>query len=84
MVDVMRRLDGGADTEFLAVADEVPRRRVRGLRFPVLPSMPLVAQLGGGGAALAGSFSQFGAGITLIVGGIAAVVLGMLREAGRI
>lgn len=62
----------------------VPRRRVRGLRFPVLPSPALLAQLAGGAGALAGVYLKFGSGITLIVGGVAAVVLGMLKEAGKV
>lgn len=61
-----------------------PRRRVRGLRFPVLPSWALSAQLAGGVATLAGVYLKFGSGITLIVGGVAAVVLGALREAGKV
>lgn len=62
----------------------VPARRVRGLRFPVLPSGTLLAQLGGGLATLAGVYLAAGIAITLIVGGVAAVVLGALREAGKI
>lgn len=62
----------------------LPRRRVRGLRFPVLPSGAWLAQVGGGLAALVGSYLQFGLAITLIVGGLAAVVLGSLREAEKI
>jgi hypothetical protein len=61
-----------------------PRRRVRGLRLPAVPSWPLLAQLGGGISTLAGVYLQWGPAITLITGGVAAAVVGMLREAGRI
>jgi hypothetical protein len=63
---------------------EVPRRRVRGLRMPVLPSWPLVAQVGGGIAALVGVYQEWGSPAALMAGGAAAVVVGMLREAGRV
>ena len=61
-----------------------PRRKVRGLRFPVLPSGSWLAQVGGGIAALAGVYLQFGLAIALIAGGLAAVTLGALREAGKV
>ena len=61
-----------------------PRRRVRGLRLSVLPSAPLLAQVAGGGAALAGVWLTWGASIALIAGGVAAAVLGALREAGKL
>jgi len=60
------------------------RRKLRGLRFPVVPTGGWLAQVGGGVAALVGSFMQFGAPITLIAAGLAAVVLGSLREAEKI
>lgn len=61
-----------------------PARRVRGLRMPVLPTGSWLAQVGGGFAALAGTYIVAGLGITLIVGGVAAAVLGALREAGKV
>jgi hypothetical protein len=61
-----------------------PRRRVRGFQIRALPSVPLVAQLGGGAAALAGVYLAWGTAIALIVGGVAAVALGALREGGKI
>lgn len=61
-----------------------PRRRVRGLRFPVLPSGAWLAQAGGGAATLLGAYLAFGIAVTLIIGGVAAVVLGALREAGKV
>lgn len=61
-----------------------PPRVMRGLRFPVLPSGSLLAQVAGGAAFLAGTYLQFGAGVSLIVGGAAAAVLGALREAKKI
>lgn len=61
-----------------------PRRRVRGLRMPVLPSGPLAAQVGGAAATLGGVYLAWGVAVTLIVGGVAAVVLGALREAGKV
>lgn len=64
---------------------QVARPRVLpGLRLPVLPSGPLLAQVLGGGALAAGTFLQFGVAVTLIVSGAAAVLLGMLKEAGKI
>jgi hypothetical protein len=50
----------------------------------VLPSWALLAQVVGGAATLAGVYLKFGSGITLIVGGVAAVVVGALREAGKV
>jgi hypothetical protein len=76
-------INGGADTEVLEALDFKPRR-VRGLRLPVLPSGTLLAQLAGGAAVLWGTYMTWGLGRTLIVGGIAAVVLGALKEAGKI
>lgn len=61
-----------------------PARRVKGLRMPVLPSGSWLAQVGGGAGALFGCYQVLGLGITMIIGGVAAVVLGMLREAGKI
>jgi hypothetical protein len=62
-----------------------PRPRVlRGLRPPVLPSGPLLAQVLGGAALGVGIFLQFGGAVTLIASGAAAAVLGALREAGKI
>lgn len=71
---------GGVDQ----AAAAVPRRRLRGLRAPVLPSGPLLAQLLGGVGALVGLYVEFGSAVTLIAGGITSVVLGALREGGRI
>lgn len=59
-------------------------RKLRGLRFPVIPTGSWLAQVGGGVAALSGVFMQFGGAAALMVGGIAAVVLGALREAGKV
>lgn len=63
---------------------EMPRRRLHGLRFPVLPSWPLLAQVGGAVAALVGVYQEWGSAGALMAGGAAAVVVGMLREAGRV
>jgi hypothetical protein len=60
------------------------RKRVRGLRLSTVPSWPLLAQLAGGASALGGVYLQFGTGITMIVGGVLAAGLGMLREGGKI
>lgn len=60
-----------------------PRPRVAPLRFPALPATLLV-QLGGGAAALGGVYLAWGLAALLIVGGVAGVVLGALREAGKI
>jgi hypothetical protein len=61
-----------------------PIRRARGLRLPVLPSGPLLAQIGGALATGAGLYLAAGVAVTLIAGGIAAAVLGALREAGKV
>lgn len=61
-----------------------PRRKLRGLRMPVLPSWPLLAQAAGAAATLVGVYLKWGSGITLIVGGVAAVLVGALREAGKV
>lgn len=74
---------GDAPTETMAAVG-ARRTRVRGLRMPALPSWPLLAQLAGGASSLAGIYLQFGTGVTMIVGGIAATALGMLRESGKI
>jgi hypothetical protein len=68
----------------LAPAEVEPRRRVRGLRMPVLPSGAWLAQVGGALASLGGVYMQFGGAVTLMVGGVAAVVVGALREAGKV
>jgi hypothetical protein len=61
-----------------------PRRKLRGLRFPVIPTGAWLAQVGGGLAALVGCYLQFGLAVTLMVGGLASVTLGALREAGKV
>lgn len=61
-----------------------PRRKVRGLRFPVLPSGAWLAQVGGGIAALVGVYLQWGTAVALIAGGLSMVTLGALREAGKV
>jgi len=60
-----------------------PRTRIAPLRFPAFPATLLV-QLGGGAAALGGVYLAWGVAALLIVGGVAGVVLGALREAGKI
>lgn len=60
------------------------RPRVRGLGLPALPSWPLVAQVVGGAGALVGVWQEWGSPVALMVGGVAAVVVGALREAGRV
>lgn len=65
-------------------AAAVTRKRVRGLRLATVPSLPLLAQLAGAASALGGVYLQFGTGITMIVGGVLAAGLGMLREGGKI
>jgi hypothetical protein len=69
-------------TELPPVAYE--GRVARGLRFPVVPSGALVAQVLGAAAAVVGAYLTFGLGVTLLASGVAAVVLGALREAKRI
>ena len=60
-----------------------PRTRIAPLRFPAV-SATLLTQLAGGVATLAGVYMTLGVGVTLIVGGLAATVLGALREAGKV
>jgi hypothetical protein len=62
----------------------VPPRRLRGLRMPVVPSLSFLAQVGGGGAMAWGVFDRWGLNVLAILGGATAVVLGALRESGRI
>jgi hypothetical protein len=65
-------------------APVMPKPRIRGLSLPAIPSWPLVAQVTGGIATLSGVYMEWGSAITLITGGVAAVVLGMLKEADKI
>lgn len=60
---------------------QVPRR-LRGLRFPVIPTGSWLAQVGGGIAALSGVFMQWGTPAALMVGGASAVLVSALKEAG--
>jgi hypothetical protein len=73
-----------SDWASAGVAIPRPRRRLRGLALPVLPSWPLVAQVAGAVVAEVGVWQEWGRPVALIVGGVAAVAVGMLREAGRI
>jgi len=61
-----------------------PVRRVRGLRFPVLPTGSLIAQVLGAVATEVGLYLAAGLAATLIAGGVAAVVVGALKEAGKV
>lgn len=70
--------------EVLTQRQPQARRKVHGLRFPVLPTGSWLAQVGGGVATLTGVFMQFGGAAALMVGGVAAVVLGMLREGDKV
>jgi hypothetical protein len=80
------RLESPPDTTWLdeQLRPTPPRRRVRGLRMPVLPSGAWLAQVGGAVTALAGAYLQFGLAATLIAGGVASVAVGALREAGKV
>jgi hypothetical protein len=69
------------DTAYLPRVRE--RVRWQPLKLPVIP-VTLIAQAGGGVAALGGVYMAFGTAVTLMVGGVASVVLGALREAGKI
>jgi hypothetical protein len=64
--------------------DARPRRKVHGLRFPVVPTGSWLAQVGGAAATLAGVTMLAGVAVALIVGGVASVVVGALREAGKV
>lgn len=81
-----RTLQDVDQAEIWADTEEIrpPRRRVRGMRIPVLPTGSLLAQVLGGAAVLVGCFLQFGGAITLIVGGAAVALLGALKESGKI
>ena len=72
------------ETSVLPTVAVSPRRRLRGLRLSALPSWPLAAQVLGAAGMLGGVYLKFGLAITLIVGGVVAVAVGMLREGGRI
>jgi len=65
-------------------AELAPRPRIRGLRLPALPSWPLVAQVAGAVAALTGVYQEWGSAVALIAAGVAAALIGALREAGKI
>jgi len=78
----MTQLDDRTLTDW--IAEPLPRRKVRGLRFPVLPSGSWLAQVGGAVATLAGVTMLAGVAVALIVGGVASVVVGALREAGKV
>jgi hypothetical protein len=60
------------------------RRRVRGLRITAVPTVGLAAQWVGGVAALTGVCLMWGWAVTLIAGGVTTVVLGALKEAGKV
>ena len=78
-------VDAGVEVQASAeTIARAPVRRVRGLRFPALPTGAMLAQVFGGAAALFGSYLTFGAGVTLIAGGVAGAVLGALKESNRI
>lgn len=62
----------------------VRRRRIRGLRVTAVPSWPLLSQVGGAAATGAGTYLAWGLAATLILVGVSAVVLGALREGGKI
>lgn len=72
-----------SDTMPIPRVRDMPRLRLRGLRFPAVPAT-LLTQLGGAGAALTGVYLQWGVSVLLMVGGVAATVLAALREADRI
>jgi hypothetical protein len=71
-------------TTYESTTGTIAKPRIRGLRWPALPSNALLAQLAGGAAAEVGVYLQWGGPVALIVGGIATAVLGMLREAGKV
>jgi hypothetical protein len=78
-LDAVRRF---ADVVKASTAEVTPR--TRGLRFPALPTGSLLAQLGGAVAALGGVYLAWGGAIALVVGGVGSVVVGALREAGKV
>jgi len=61
-----------------------PRRRIRGLRITAVPTFANFMQLAGAAATLVGVDLKWGSAITLVVGGVVAVAVGMLREGGKI
>lgn len=71
-------------TELPQVRPRPARRRIPALRMPALPSAPLMAQVCGGLSTLGGVYAAWGVAATMIVGGVAALVLGALREAGKV
>ena len=79
-----------ADTQVFPVWEQAQQngrpqpRRVQGLRMPVLPAGSWLAQVGGACAELTGTYMQFGAAVSLMVGGVASVIVGALREAGKV
>lgn len=73
-----------ATTELPHVQPRPARRRIPGLRMPPLPSWPLMAQLGGGAGVLVAVHGWWGWNATIMVASVAAVVIGTLREAGKV
>lgn len=61
-----------------------PRPRIRGLAIRSLPTFPNAMQWVCGLAAVAGVYLQWGPNVTLIVGGVAGVVLAALKEGGKL
>lgn len=72
----------------MAERPDVPERpklrRIRGLRLTAVPSFINLVQIAGGAAAMYGVYLTWGRSIALVVGGVAVVVLGALREGGRL
>lgn len=80
----MTMLDTSRQNDVTVQMPVVKLRRVKGLRFTSLPTWPLAFQVVGAAAVLGGVYLKWGSAITLIVGGVVAVAVGMLREGGKI
>lgn len=66
------------------IAPRAPRRRLRGLRPAALPRPLDAVQWLGGAFALLGVYLQWGGAATLMIGGVAAVVIAVLVEGGKL
>lgn len=60
------------------------RKKIRAFAPRAVPSGALLMQIFGALAALSGVYVLWGIAVTLIIGGVACLALGTLREAGKL
>jgi hypothetical protein len=71
-------------SDWMAAEARPAPRKLRGLRFPVIPKPSWLIQLGGGIATLSGVWMQWGTAVALMAGGATTIVVSMLKEAGML